>query len=253
MLCEADNLHGVRVTFLGSGDAFAGGGRFQACLHLAGAAEPMLLDCGATTLVALRRADIDPNSLGYVALSHLHGDHFAGLPWLILDGQFSKRTRPLRIAGPTGVGERIHRTFEALYPGAASVARAFETTFEEFTQAIPCELGPARITPFEVRHSSGAPSYALRVDYGGKVIAYSGDTEWTDTLIDVADGADLFVCECNFYDLKAPGHLNYATLAENRKRINCDRIVITHMSEGMLARGGEVEFEMAADGAVITL
>jgi ribonuclease BN (tRNA processing enzyme) len=243
----------VQLTFLGSGDAFAGGGRFQACLHLAGGAEPLLLDCGATTLVALRRADIDPSSLGFVALSHLHGDHFAGLPWLILDGQFSKRTKPLRIAGPTGVGARVNQTFEALYPGATAVERAFETSFGEFSERTPYQLGPARITPFQVRHSRGAPSYALRIEYSEKVIAYSGDTEWTDALIDVADGADLFVCECNFYDLKAPGHLNYLTLADNRPRINCDRIVLTHMSEQMLGRSGDVKLEMAADGAVISL
>jgi ribonuclease BN (tRNA processing enzyme) len=243
----------VQLTFLGSGDAFAGGGRFQACLHLAGAPEPLLLDCGATTLVALRRADLDPSSLGFVALSHLHGDHFAGLPWLILDGQFSKRTKPLRIAGPTGVGARVNQTFEALYPGASSVGRAFETSFGEFSERTPYDLGPARLTPFEVRHSSGAPSYALRIEYGGKVIAYSGDTEWTDALIDVADGADLFVCECNFYDLIVPGHLNYVTLAGKRPQINCDRIVLTHMSEQMLGRSGDVNLEMAADGAVISL
>jgi ribonuclease BN (tRNA processing enzyme) len=243
----------VQLTFLGSGDAFASGGRFQACLHLAGDAEPLLLDCGATTLVALKRTHIDPNSIGFVALSHLHGDHFAGLPWVILDGQFSERTKPLRIAGPQGVAERVNRTFEALYPGAAAVGRAFETTFGEFSERTPRELGPALITPFEVRHSSGAPSYALRVQYGGKVIAYSGDTEWTDTLIEVADGADLFVCECNFYDLNAPGHLNYVTLAEHRPRIDCDRIVITHMSEPMLAHVDEVDLQTAADGAVISL
>ena len=243
----------MQLTFLGSGDAFAGGGRFQACLHLAGGADPVLLDCGATTLVALKRAGIDPSSLGYVALSHLHGDHFAGLPWLILDGQFAPRSKPLRIAGPAGVQERVERTFEALYPGATTVERPFETTFGEFSERTPYELGPARITPFEVRHSSGAPSYALRVEYAGKVIAYSGDTEWTDALIDVADGADLFVCECNFYDLKAPGHLNYVTLADNRPRINCERVVITHMSEGMLARAGDVDLETAADGTVISL
>jgi hypothetical protein len=126
----------VQLTFLGSGDAFAGGGRFQACLHLAGGAEPLLLD---------------------------------------LDGQFSRRTGPLRIAGPVGVAERVNATFEALYPGATSVERAFETTFGEFSERTPYELGPARITPFEVRHSSGSPSYALRVEYGGKVIAYLGD------------------------------------------------------------------------------
>ena len=241
------------MTFLGSGDAFAGGGRFQACLHLAGGTDQLLLDCGATTLVALKRADIDPSSLGFVALSHLHGDHFAGLPWLILDGQFAKRTRPFQIVGPVGVGERVNRTFEALYPGAAAAERAFETVFGEFSERTRYELGPARITAFEVRHSSGAPSYALRVEYGGKVIAYSGDTEWTDALIDVTDGADLFVCECNFFERRGPGHMDYRTLTEKRPQLKCDRVVLTHMSEQMLGRLGEVEFEVASDGTVIAL
>jgi ribonuclease BN (tRNA processing enzyme) len=243
----------VRVRFLGSGDAFASGGRFQACLHLEGGPEPLLLDCGATALVALKRARIDPASIGWVALTHLHGDHFAGLPWLILDGQFAKRTTPLAIAGPAGVRERIEWTFEALYPGATGVERSFDTRFIEYAERTPCELGPALITPFEVRHQSGAPSYALRVEYTGKVIAYSGDTEWTDALLEVADGADLFVCECNFFDTKAPGHLDYRTLVENRPQLACERIVITHMSEQMLAHLDDADLDAAADGAVIAL
>ena len=243
----------ARLTFLGSGDAFAGGGRFQACLHLDGGAEPLVLDCGATTLIALKRAGIDPASIGWIALSHLHGDHFAGLPWVILDGQFAKRTKPLVIAGPEGVGERVERTFEALYPGASSAQRAFETSFLEFSEHTPCQLGPATITPFEVRHGGGAPAYALRVEYAGKVIAYSGDTEWTDALIHVSKDADQFVCECNFYDRKAPGHLDYMTLIEKRSQLRCERIVITHMSAEMLAQLGNVDLEAAADGAVITI
>lgn len=243
----------LRLTFLGSGDAFAGGGRFQACLHLDGGGEPLLLDCGATTLIALKRGGIDPASIGWVALSHLHGDHFAGLPWLILDGQFAKRTKPLVIAGPPGASERVERTFEALYPGATGAERPFETSFLELAEHVPRELGPAVITPFEVRHHSGAPSYALRVEYAGKVIAYSGDTEWTDALIDVAKDADLFVCECNFYDRKAPGHLDYMTLMENRSQLRCERIVITHMSDEMLAHLDDGDLEAAADGAVITI
>ena len=92
----------VRLRFLGSGDAFASGGRLQTCFHLEGGREPMLIDCGATALVALKRERIDPASIGCVVLSHLHGDHFAGLPWLILDGQFGDRTRPLLIGGAAG-------------------------------------------------------------------------------------------------------------------------------------------------------
>jgi ribonuclease BN (tRNA processing enzyme) len=243
----------VRLTFIGSGDAFAGGGRFQACLLLDGGDEPMLLDCGATSLVALKRARVDPASIGYIALSHLHGDHFGGLPWLILDGQFSKRTKPLEIAGPITTGERVEQTFAALYPGTAEEDRAFPTSFTDLSERTPWEFGPGRITAFEVAHSSGAPSYALRVEYAGKVIAYSGDTEWTDALIDVTKDTDLFVCECNFFERKGPGHMDYRTLVEKRPQLGSDRIVLTHMSEDVLGRLDEVEFETASDGAVIEL
>jgi ribonuclease BN (tRNA processing enzyme) len=244
----------IRLQFLGSGDAFASGGRFQTCFYVDGGPEPMLLDCGATSLIALKRAGIDPASIGFVAVSHLHGDHFAGLPWLVLDGQFAKRTRPLVIAGPPSTRDRFERTFECLYPGATKTRRPFETRVLEYEIGAPCELGPATVTPFEVRHRSGAPSCALRIQYGGRVIAYSGDTEWTEALVDVAAGADLFVCECNFYDTKAPGHMDYATLMTHRAELSCDRIVLTHMSDQMLARASAVSgFECAADGAVVTI
>ncbi len=243
----------AQLTFLGSGDAFAGGGRFNACLHLDGGEEPMLLDCGATALVALKRTGIDPASIGWVALSHLHGDHFAGLPWLILDGQFAGRTKPLVIAGPPGTEERLHSAFEALYPGAAGADRVFETRVLELAERQACRLGPAVVTPFEVRHGGGGPAYALRVEYADRVIAYSGDTEWTDVLLEVARGADLFVCECNFFDKDVPGHLSHRTLAEKRVQLECERLVITHMSEDMLSRLDASPFDAASDGAVFAL
>jgi ribonuclease BN (tRNA processing enzyme) len=243
----------VRLRFLGCGDAFASGGRLHTCFQLEGGSEPMLIDCGATALVALKRERIDPASIGCVALSHLHGDHFAGLPWLILDGQFGDRTRPLLIGGPPGTERRVGQLFEALYPGAGSVKRAFDVRIVEFAAQAPSELGPAVVTPFEVAHSSGAPSYGLRVEYGGKLIAYSGDTEWTDSLRDVARGADLFVCECNYFDKRVPGHLDYRTLATHLHELECERLVLTHMSEDMLARAGELDVETATDGLVIEL
>lgn len=243
----------VRVQFLGSGDAFASGGRFQACLLLDGEPEPLLIDCGATGLVALKQEGIDPNLIGWVAVSHLHGDHFAGLPWLILLGQFSGRARPLVIAAPPGARERIERTLAALYPGAAEQTRAFETRFEALSEGRPTQLGCALVDPVQVSHGSGAPAFALRIRYGGKVIGYSGDTEWTESLISVADGADLFICECNFFEPRGPGHLDYRTLSANRGRLRCKRIVITHMGEEVLSRLSDIDLEAAQDGAVITV
>jgi ribonuclease BN (tRNA processing enzyme) len=244
----------VRLTFVGSGDAFAAGGRFQTCFQLdADGEEPLLLDCGASALIALKRLDIDPAGIGHVALTHLHGDHFGGLPWLILDGQFAKRTKPLAILGPPGTRERFHQAFDALYPGAKDTERPFETVVHEYTERTGQDFGPARITAYPVIHSPATMPHGLRVEYGGKVIAYSGDTEWTDTLIDLAHGADLFVCECNFFDKKAPGHLDYHTLIEHRPQLNCDRVVLTHMGDDMLARIGDLDVDAATDGAVIDI
>jgi ribonuclease BN (tRNA processing enzyme) len=241
----------ARFRFIGSGDAFSSGGRFQACFALEGGDEPLLIDCGATTLTALKRQQIDPASIGWIVVSHLHGDHFGGLPWLILDGQFAGRTRPLVIAGPPGLERRLHAAFEALYPGAADAERPYELRLLELPERTPTELGPAVITAFEVVHGGGATPYALRVQYGGATIAYSGDTEWTDTLIEVARGADLFVCECNFFDKQVPGHLNYRTLAARRDQLDCQRIVLTHMSQEMLSRLPDVDVATAQDGMVI--
>jgi ribonuclease BN (tRNA processing enzyme) len=241
----------VRLTFVGSGDAFASGGRFQPCLLLDGGAEPMLLDCGASSLIALRRLHIDPSGIGWIALTHLHGDHFGGLPWLILDGQFAPRTKPLTILGPPGTEERVQRTFEALYPGAADAERPFETRFVEFEDRVPRDFGPARITAYPVSHTPATRPHGFRIEYADRLIAYSGDTEWTDTLPELARGADLFVCECNFFEVRVPGHLDYQTLMEHQAELECKRIVLTHMSEQMLGHLSDVGLQAASDATVI--
>jgi ribonuclease BN (tRNA processing enzyme) len=64
-----------------------------------------------------------------VVLSHLHGDHFGGLPFLVLDGQFTRRTRPLTVLGPTGTAERLHAAMETLYPGSTAVQRRYVLQF----------------------------------------------------------------------------------------------------------------------------
>jgi len=246
-------MNEIELQFLGSGDAFGSGGRFQTCLLLRGASEPLLIDCGASSLIAMKRAGVTPSDIGVVLLTHLHGDHFAGVPFLILDGQFSRRERPLVVAGPLGTRARVEAAMEVLFPGSASVAQRFPISFIELEERVAQRLGPAVVTPFEVHHASGAPPYALRVEYGGKVVTYSGDTEWTDNLIDAARGADLFVCEAYYFEKKIKYHLDYATLRAQRERLACTRVVLTHMSQDMLGRAREAEFEVATDGRVIVL
>jgi len=179
----------VKVRFLGSGDAFGSGGRFQTCIHLESAGSQLLVDCGTSSLIAMRRFGVDPLALDAVILSHLHGDHFGGVPFLILDGQFRRRTRPLVVAGPPGVEARVREAMEVLFPGSSRVERRFEIRFVELTDRGAFALGPVSITAYEVVHASGAPPFALRITAHGKTVGYSGDTEWTESLIDAARGA----------------------------------------------------------------
>jgi ribonuclease BN (tRNA processing enzyme) len=241
------------ITFLGSGDALGSGGRFQACLAIRAGPDHLLLDCGASSLIAMRRFGTDPTAVDAVIVSHLHGDHFGGIPFLVLAGQFGRRTRPLRIAGPPGVEARVRAAMEVLFPGASTAERRFALEFVELHPGRETRIGTVAVTPYEVVHPSGAPALALRLSAGARVLAYSGDTAWTETLLDVARDADLFVCEAYFYEKSVRYHLDYRTLAAHRDRLGCRRLVLTHMSEDMLARLPLPGVEWAEDGQVVSL
>src|ERR1700736_2089318 len=164
----------VTVTFAGSGDAFGSGGRYQACIHLRprGGAAPVLLDCGATSLSALRRSGLDPGEIAAVFVSHLHGDHFGGLPFLILNGQFAGRTQPLTVAGPPGTARRLAETMECMFPGSGAVRRRFPVDTIELRPGAAVTAAGVRAAAFPADHPSGAPALALRLTLGGKVVAY---------------------------------------------------------------------------------
>ena len=243
----------MKVRFLGSGDAFGSGGRVQTCIYVEAAGGRFLVDCGASSLVAMRRFGVDPLDVDTVLLTHLHGDHFAGVPFLILDAQFKRRTRPLTVAGPPGVEARVRDAMEVLFPGSTRVERRFATRFVAWSERTPLALGACTVTPYEVVHASGAPPFALRIACDGKVLTYSGDTEWTASLADAARGADLFVAEALFFDKPIKYHLDFKTLMAHRAELECGRLVLTHMGEDVLARLPALGVEGADDGQTVEL
>jgi ribonuclease BN (tRNA processing enzyme) len=245
----------LTVTFAGSGDAFGSGGRYQACIHLRGSESTaaVLLDCGATSLSALKRLGLDPAEISAVFVSHLHGDHFGGLPFLILDGQFSRRTRPLSIAGPPGTAGRLTDAMECLFPGSSAVSRRFRVQVTELNPGTAATVSGVTVRAWEADHPSGAPALLLRVRLAGKTIAYTGDTGWTDALVDVAADADLLIAEAYCADKNVPYHLRLADLDSHRDRLRAGRIILTHMSADMVGYQHETPFERARDGLVINL
>lgn len=250
----------MKLTVLGCGDAFGSGGRLQTCFHVASQAGDFLIDCGATALIGMRRLRIDPNGIDTIFLSHLHGDHFAGLIWMLLDAQHvSKRSSPLTVVGPQGTEARFMAAAEALFPRSTQTERAFELRFVSYPSApseMPLRLGAIAVTAVEVEHFSGAPPYALRFELEGKVLAFSGDTEWVEALVEAGRGADLYISECYYFDGARKFHLSYATIRANIDRMAPRRVLLTHMSEAMLERIGEVDrsrFLLAEDGLALEI
>ncbi len=244
----------MQVRFVGCGDAFGSGGRWQTCIRVSGDGQVLLVDCGATTLAALKAQGLDPGDVSAVAITHLHGDHFGGLPFLILDGQFSGRSAPLLIAGPPGTAARLAQSMEVLFPGSSSGRRRFPVEVTELpTDGTPVPLGAAVVRGWEVDHASGAPPLALRVDLAGASFAYSGDTQWTPALAMAARGADLFAVEAYTFARPIRYHLDYATLRAHLKEIQASRVVLTHMSADMLGRLTEAEMPAAYDGLTIQI
>jgi ribonuclease BN (tRNA processing enzyme) len=244
----------MRLTFLGCGDAFGTGGRFNTCFHVSAAEGVFLIDCGASSLIAMRKFGVEPNDVRTIFISHLHGDHFGGLPFFLTEARFySRRTAPLTIAGPPGLRERLNATMEALYPGSTQREFKFPIDLREIEARQTHEINNLRVTPFEVAHSAGAPPYALRIACEGKIIAYSGDTEWTDALIDAGRGADLFIVECLMADRRVKFHMDYPTLSRNLPRVAARRVILTHLGPEMLACRSQILEETAEDGKVVEL
>jgi ribonuclease BN (tRNA processing enzyme) len=247
----------MRLTIVGSGDAFGSGGRFNTCFWVETAKATLMLDCGASSPVALKGRGLEFGRVDGVILSHLHGDHFGGLVFLLLDEQLlQRRTRPLLIAGPPSTRARLEAALEVFFPRAASNQWRFPFEIMEIEPGRPADVLGHSVLTTEVVHQSGAPSTALRVSDGEKLIAYSGDTEWTEALLPVAAGADLFIIECYGYARYVPGHLTWEVLKPRLPDLAAKRIMATHMNSKMLEHLDEVRaagLEIAEDGAVVEI
>lgn len=245
----------MHVQFVGSGDAFGSGGRFNTCIRIAGDRCQFLIDCGATSVVALKRQGIDLNAIEMVLVTHFHADHFGGLPSFILEAHLlSKRTAPLMIVGPRGLRKNYAALTDAMFPGSSNMTTRFPVEFAEATPGILQRFGSVLVHSFEVSHGNiGGPYLAYRLELEGRIIAYTGDTEWTDVLLDVGQNADLFIAEAYFFDKPVKLHLDYKTLKANLPRIAARRVVLTHMSDDMLAHRSEVQEICAEDGMLIEL
>jgi ribonuclease BN (tRNA processing enzyme) len=244
----------MQLRFVGCGDALGSGGRSNTCFHVTGAHVNFLIDCGASSLPALKRFGIARDGIDLILITHFHGDHFGGLPFLLLDAQFTRRSRPLVIAGPEGIEAKLANLMESLFEHSSRTKQRFDLSVVALTPGQTRKFGEVSVTPYPVVHGeSGGPFLAYRVEAEGRTITYSADTEWTESLIPAARGADLFIAEAYYYDKVVRNHLSLTTLEAHLPEIGARRLILTHMSDDMLGRLGSLPYATAEDGMVVEL
>jgi ribonuclease BN (tRNA processing enzyme) len=244
----------MQLRFVGCGDAFGSGGRANTCFHVTGERVNFLIDCGASSLPALKQQNIARNDIDLILITHFHGDHFAGLPFLLLDAQFGRRTRPLVIAGPEGIEMRLNQVMEALFENSSKTKQRFDLDVVTLAPEAKISFGEVSVTPFPVVHGeSGGPFLGYRIEAEGRVIAYTADTEWTDALIPLGHAADLLIAEAYTFDRPVKNHLSLKALEARLAEIKPKRLILTHMSDDMLERLGDLRHEAASDGLIVNV
>jgi ribonuclease BN (tRNA processing enzyme) len=244
----------VHLTFLGTGDAFASHGRFHSGYFIEADGCHILMEAGPTVLCAMKRMGVAPADIDIILVSHLHGDHFGGLPFLILEYLWeSPRRKPLKIAGPPRLEERTWRLFNTMFPfSSGDVERVKrDVEFIELQPAHKARFGTVDVESLRVPHMKRDLCLALKVTIGGKKIAFSGDTGWTDDLIGFAAGADLFLCECTYFENPLGVHLSYPLLESKRRNFDVRRMMLTHLGREVLDRRSQLKMELADDGVKI--
>src|SRR5580700_2518547 len=252
----ASNGAKVTVTLLGTGDAFASFGRSQSGYLIDTPAGRILMEAGPCLMQTLKSGGVSPDSIDLLLISHLHGDHFGGLPFLILDDRWeTRRKKVLTIGGPAKLEERTWTLMRTMFPHFELDKIKHKLKFVVLEPGRSKRLGKFKVSAIRSPHTKPDISLSLRIDGGGKSIVFSGDSGWNDELVEFSAGADLFLCECTYYEsAHLKFHLNYPQLAANRDKFNVRRMVLTHLGREMLSRReDEIALEMGYDGMKVEI
>lgn len=242
----------VTVSIIGCGDAFGSGGQLQTCFYIKAPHSSVLLDCGATAYYGIKQQGIAIRDIDTVVISHFHGDHYGGVPFLLLEEAVQRREKPLTIISPPTGSVRITKLLGQLYPGS-DVLSKLNLLFKTYIPDGIMQAESLEITAFPVEHVPDSLPHGLRIGIAGKVISFSGDTAWTPILIELARNADLFICECNYYRSEVKGHMNYKTLLAYDDQLLYKQLLLTHFGDEMIQNRDQINHPYAYDGLQVTL
>ncbi len=239
------------LTFIGTGNAFAPGGL---CWNGFVVNDRYLFEAPPTALMALNKAGIDANTLEAVILSHHHGDHFLGLPFLLLHWKYLGRTRPIRIIGPVETQRLAIEIIDLAFPGQMD-GLPFEIEWEVALPGKSVAIGDLALEPVEAKHDTRlSQSLGYAAALGVRRFGYTGDSALCDGVLDLARGSEVLVSECSSRSDQLDIHMN---LVDDMPKLRAamapeSKLLLTHLGPNVGPLPG-VDFTITSDLARYSL
>jgi ribonuclease BN (tRNA processing enzyme) len=255
----------MKLTVIGSADAFNSAGRGNSCyvLESAGAGKVMI-DFGPTALLGLRRQGIPPNELSGVVFTHLHGDHTGGFPLLVIDALYnSRRQTELAVLGPTLTRQMLDGLMRVTYGDLKdAVDKGLLLAIDEFIPGEERAFHGYRVRAFAAEHMQlpHRPLCLRFEDPSGRAVAFSGDTRICPGLLAAADGADLLVADCSRLAAPAGQHATWEEWQAILPELKARSLLLTHLGldvraelPGLASSPAPLPLRFADDGLVVEL
>jgi len=216
-----------QVLIVGSGNAFSSDGRAQTCFLLEAGHDRIVVDCGATSLMQMQRLQVDVAKIDRLIVTHFHGDHIGGIPFLLLHFEFIvRRTAPFEILGPVGVQQKINDLLNCVYPGTEL---SYQLKFTELTEGKKITTGSFEIEALAMSHQPESLGY--RITDGIHFFAFSGDTRWCNNIERLYDGVDVGILELSLIRQPPGGtsHIAADEVIANRSLLKAKQLYFNHI------------------------
>jgi len=227
---ETEPKTDLELIFLGTGNAFTQAQRYWGTILLN---DSILFDCSPITVPHMKNLGKQLTNLETIFITHFHGDHYFGLPFLLLDFAYLLEIdHPLNVVGPSGVKDKIYQVTDWAFPGIWEKLKGrLNINYFEVTSSGDIEVNGLLFQAQALAHGS-AEAFGYKITIAEKTVGYTGDTDLCDGMFELGKGADVLIIEMSNPDLDIPGHMSLNKLQELRNNLDPKtKVILNHVGE----------------------